>query len=89
MARGDSGDLSGPQLRYSRVGQDPSVGDALLEALELARKIEELLEGTRSVVGTLDDPRAHSTRMARAMAASLVDELNVLARPALKNTGVA
>jgi hypothetical protein len=90
MAPGDTGDLSGPHLRYARLGEDPHVSaeDTLRTALELARQIEELLEDTRSVVGSVEDPRAHSTRMARAMAASLVDELEVLARPARKS-GVA
>ena len=90
MALGDSRDIGGPQLRYSRL-DEPPVHDALVQALELARKIEELLEDTRSVVVPVDDrlnASTHSTRMARAMAASLVDELEVLVRPA-RSTGVA
>jgi hypothetical protein len=94
MALGDSRDLGGPQLRYSRL--DPAqpqapVDDALAKALELARSIEELLEDTRSVSGPVDErlhASTHSTRMARAMAASLVDELEVLVRPA-RTSGVA
>jgi hypothetical protein len=79
---GDSRDVSGPQLRYSRLDDAPA-SDSLTQALALARQIEELLEETRSVVSPLDQLQAstHSTRMARAMAASLVDELEVLARP--------
>ena len=81
MAAGDSRDVSGPQLRYARPDDAP-LRDRLTEALELARRIEELLEDTRSVAGVVvDDASTHSTRMARAMAASLVDELEVLVRP--------
>ena len=92
MAVGDSRDVGGPQLRYSRPDDAPSP-DRLTEALDLARRVEELLEDTRSISGSgLGDHRleasTHSTRMARAMAASLVDELEVLVRPARK-TGVA
>jgi len=97
MALEDSRDLSGPQLRYARLDDVPAA-DTLARALELARKIEELLEDTRSVDGTADARRApsplhgssstHSTRMARAMAASLVDELEVLVRPP-RRSGVA
>ncbi len=80
--------LSGPQRPHlvytqpqARGGELPA--DTLAEALELARKIEELLEDTRSVatVAPVDDARTHTTRMARAMAASLVDELDALVRP--------
>ena len=91
MALGDS---SGPQLRYtsatsassaSSASGAPRVDDVqaentLAKALDLARRIEELLEDTRSVVA-VNEPSAHSTRMARAMAASLVDELEALVRP--------
>ena len=73
----------GPQLAYARV-DDVQAEDTLKKALDLARRLEELLEDTRSVV---DGAAAtHSTRMARAMAASLVDELEALVRPA-KKTG--
>ena len=90
MSLGDSRNLSGPQLRYSRLDDVPA-GDVLVKALELARQVEELLEDTRSSAVIAEDPRlhaAHSTRMARAMAASLVDELEVLVRPA-RTAGVA
>ena len=102
MALEDSRDLSGPQLRYSRL-DDAAAADTLAQALELARQIEDLLEDTRSVVAPADARRAQaagsvvssagssptrSTRMARAMAASLVDELAILVRPA-RSTGVA
>jgi hypothetical protein len=78
--------------------------ETLARALLLARQLEELLEETRSPSSMprlstaggnpsavdLDaaQPRAHSTRMARAMAASLVDELEVLVRP-VRQSGVA
>ena len=93
MTVGDSRELGGPQLRYSRRDDAP-LQDCLTQALELARRIEELLEETRSVAGSLDHappstPSTHSTRMARAMAASLVDELEVLARPARSSSGAA
>lgn len=68
---------------------EPS-SDTMVKALELARQLEELLEDTRSValVGGIEEVRSHSTRMARAMAASLVDELQAIVRPAPKS-GVA
>lgn len=78
---------------HSSSGADPSA-DTMVKALELARQLEELLEDTRSValVGQgprgVDEARSHSTRMARAMAASLVDELAAIVRPAPKS-GVA
>ena len=96
MSLGDARDLSGPQLRYARdvVTHDvPLAEESLAKALQLARKVEELLEDTRSLAGAamVDDGSAHSTRMARAMAASLVDELEVLCRPARRaaSSGVA
>ena len=101
MAVGDSRDVGGPQLRYSRPDDAP-LPDRLTEALDLARRVEELLEDTRSIsvpvsvpgsgsgVGLGDrlEASTHSTRMARAMAASLVDELEVLARPS-RSSGAA
>jgi hypothetical protein len=74
-----------PPLRYARVDDvhDPKEEETFAKALDLARKLEELLEDTRSVAN-VEDPRAHSTRMARAMAASLVDELEALVRPSRK-----
>ena len=87
MAVGDSRDVRGPQLRYSRP-DDAALDDRLTEALDLARRIEELLEDTRSLSGDRLEASTHSTRMARAMAASLVDELEVLARPP-RSSGVA
>ena len=74
-----------PQLAYARV-DDMQTEDTLKKALDLARRLEELLEDTRSVVEVDGAAATHSTRMARAMAASLVDELEALVRPA-KKTG--
>jgi hypothetical protein len=90
---------SGPQrphLVYTHAHAPPRVDelptDTLAEALELARKIEELLEDTRSVAAVslapVHDARTHSTRMARAMAASLVDELGALVGPS-RRTGAS
>ena len=94
MSLGDARDLSTlrPELRYARDAvaldarpQEASLADEnLVRALQLARRVEELLEDARSRSGTArvdDQGSAHSTRMARAMAASLVDELEVLVRP--------
>jgi hypothetical protein len=66
--------LEGPELRYTRSE------DSLGRALRLAREIEQLLEAVPSSAGSTDSTRAHSTRMASAMAASLVSELEVLVR---------
>ena len=75
--------LDGPQLVYTRKEDEP----ALTRALELAREVEELLEGASSPP-TIRDPGAHSTRIVRAMAASLVDELEALVR-GKRRSGVA
>jgi hypothetical protein len=78
----------------ARVVDDVSAEELLDKALQLALQVEEVLEDTRSVRADAGDAdphaasRAHSTRMARAMAASLVDELQVLARPS-RNRGCA
>ena len=79
--------LEGPQLRYARI-DDVQGEDTLAKALELARQLEELLEDTRSiaVIPEAHEAHARSTRMARAMAAGLVDELEALVRP-LRKTG--
>lgn len=91
--------LEGPRLHYARF--DDTSEDTLARALRLAREIEELLEEAPSSPGvdlttaSLDAHGvpcargAHSTRMACAMAAGLVDELQVLVRIAKKKTGVA
>lgn len=66
--------LEGPSLRYAR---EDDREDDHARALRLARQIEELLEATPSQVVPNG---AHGTRMARALAASLVDELEGIVR---------
>jgi ribosomal protein L17 len=61
-------------------GADGLARGTLARARDLARQVEELLEDTRSSAAQ-SSMRAHSTRMARAMAASLVDELDALVAP--------
>lgn len=62
--------LEGPELRYTR-SEDP-----LTKSLRLAREIEQLLDQVPSPPS--ESSRAHSVRMASAMAASLVSELEAL-----------
>jgi hypothetical protein len=71
--------LEGPQVRYVRVDD---VDDELARALRLAHEIEELL-GRRPSVS--DAQSTHATRIARAMSASLIDELEALVRGARKS----
>jgi hypothetical protein len=74
--------LEGPQLVYARnENEEP----ALARALRLAQEVEELLEETPSVPDGEGTSGARSTRMVRAMAASLVDELEALARGSRKS----
>lgn len=70
--------LEGPQIRYARV--DDSEDMKVTRALELSRQIELLLESIPESTTGAGLARAQSTRMARAMAASLVDELEGLVR---------
>lgn len=62
--------LEGPRIVYTRTEEETPVA----RALRLAREIEELLEETSSEHSP-DSTAFRSTRMARAMAAGLVDEL--------------
>jgi hypothetical protein len=77
--------LEGPQLRYARGAEKNALEaleeGALARALRLAREVEELLDEAPSTPG----PSAHSTRIAHAMAASLIDELEALVRGAKKS----
>jgi hypothetical protein len=61
-----------------RADDNVENGSAHSRALRLAREIEDLLEAARPSEGVDSARAAHSTRMARAMAASLVDELSAL-----------
>jgi hypothetical protein len=79
--------LEGPSLRYVRAEDNVDTSSAHSRALRLAREIEALLEEAPPSEGA-DSRAAHSTRMARAMAAGLVDELSALVRTARK-TGTA
>ena len=72
--------LEGPRLSYTRVDENAETESAHSRALRLAREIEGLLEEAPASEGVESSRAAHSTRMARAMAASLVDELQALVR---------
>lgn len=81
--------LEGPSLRYVRGDENVETGNAHSRALRLAREIEELLERAPASEGADSSRAAHSTRMAKAMAASLVDELSALVRSVPRKTGSA
>ena len=81
--------LEGPSLRFARMdetmmhgAEGASVDPTIARALRLAREVEELL--AKPSLGVAADPAssraAHSSRIARAMAASLSDELEALLR---------
>jgi hypothetical protein len=93
-------DSTRPHVRYARETVAAQTDETLTKALELARTVEELLEETRSIAPSLapgavpagagaDEARAHAMRMARAMAASLVDELENLVRPPRTKSNIA
>lgn len=67
--------LQGPRIVRGTPPLPPSDESPLERALRLAREVEELLEESAS---TAAPDRSHSTRIARALAASLVDELKTL-----------
>ena len=75
--------LEAPELVYARMDEEPT----LARALRLAREIEAILEDAPSVAlgNATTTNGAHSTRIARAVAASLVDELHALLRGTRKN----
>ncbi len=83
--------LEGPQIHFVRTEDRDG---RLAEALELARRLDELLEEAHSVPPpSRQGPGASasasaSTRMARAMAAGLVDELEALVRGSRNKTSV-
>ena len=74
--------LEGPRLIYTRNSDDSE--DKIRRALRLAREVEDLLEETSSSP-TPDVNSARSTRIVRAMAASLVDELEAIVRGSRKS----
>jgi hypothetical protein len=80
FGRGGRMALEGPSLRYVRGDENVENGSAHSRALRLAREIEELLDTAPQSEGAASSRAAHSKRMARAMAASLVDELSALVR---------
>jgi hypothetical protein len=75
--------LEGPRLVYTRKEEDDS-GDVLTRALQMARQLEDLLEETSAGSGR-DLRGASATRIVRAMAASLVDELEAITRGTRKS----
>ena len=77
--------LEGPSLRYVRADENIEPESTHSRALRLAREIEELLEEAPPSEAADSSRATHSTRMARAMAASLVDELEALVRSARPN----
>lgn len=89
--------LEGPSLRWVRMEETAEGGGTLARALRLAREVEELLEESPSSNAPDSARAAHSTRIARAMAASLVDELEAVVRtarasasiPAARKSGVS
>jgi len=87
----------GPHLIYARSpredadSHDASTNATLTRALRLAREVEELLEETssRAPEHVIDPHNLHSTRIVRAMAASLVDELEAMVRSGTRRSGTA
>ena len=85
----------GPQIHFVRDNESMTAEERLAEALELARQLEELLQETGTIPPSMREgpPSSRapgSTRMARAMAAGLVDELEALVRGSRGNkTSVA
>jgi hypothetical protein len=72
--------LEGPRLVYARMEEE---ADPLDRALKLARQIEEVLDETAA------DRAARATRIVRAMASSLVDELEAIVRGTRKSAGLS
>lgn len=80
--------LEGPRVVYTR--KDDENGDVLTRALSVARELESLLEKTALSGAGREMRGANATRIVRAMAASLVDELEALVRGTRKTeTGVS
>ena len=84
--------LGGPQIHFVRDSESMTADERLAEALELARQLEELLQETGTIPPSMREgppSSPSSTRMARAMAAGLVDELEALVRGSRGKTSVA
>ena len=75
--------LEGPRLIYTRNTDESE--DKLRRALRLAREVEDLLEETSSSKAPDPSNSARSTRIVRAMAASLADELDAIVRGSRKS----
>lgn len=69
--------LQGPDIRKTSLFDFETECDPVERALVLAREIEQLLEDAPT--SSRGATRAQSSRIARAMSASLVDELEALA----------
>lgn len=76
--------LEGPNIVYARTEGDRVIA----QALRLAREVEELLGEEAARRSHEHDLGVRSTRIVRAMAAGLVDELQALAHGTRKS-GVA
>ncbi len=77
--------LEGPRIVYTRKEDDTA--DVLSRALSVARELESLLEKTATGAAALR--MGNSTRIVRAMAASMIDELEALVRGVRKHSGVS
>lgn len=69
--------LQGPDLRKGMLFDFETDADPVERALVLAREIEQLLEDAPT--SSRGATRSQSSRIARAISASLVDELEALA----------
>jgi len=74
--------LEGPRLVYTRKEEE---ADPLDRALKLAREIEEVLDDNASSRGHASS----ATRIVRAMASSLVDELEAIVGGTPKSAGLS
>lgn len=75
--------LEGPRVIYAR--KDDETADVLSRALSVARELESLLEKTEKTTSGVRG--GSSTRIVRAMAASMIDELEALVRGVRKRAG--
>ncbi len=95
--------VDGPQLVYARIEDESALARALKLAREVEELLEETTSipslqssapssspspASSSSTALVRDGAAHSTRIARAMAAGLVDELEALVR-GIRKSGAA